>query len=68
MTGSSTPILHPGAAAVGHYVHWGVIQISAANLVIILVMIAVFVLALVVPFPGSRSETRRDQEDSDDRH
>jgi hypothetical protein len=36
----------------GRYVHWGVIQISVTNLVIIAVMLALFVLALVVPFPG----------------
>ena len=35
----------------GHYVHWGVIQISVANLVVIAVMIAIFVLAIVLPFP-----------------
>ncbi len=35
----------------GHYLHWGVIQISVANLVVILVMIALFVLALLLPFP-----------------
>jgi hypothetical protein len=35
----------------GHYVHWGFIQISVANLVVILLMIAVFVLAIVLPFP-----------------
>lgn len=39
------------------YLDWGVVQISLANLVIILVMIAVFVAALVVPFPRDR---RRD--------
>lgn len=35
----------------GHYVHWGFIQISVANLVVILLMVLVFVLALVLPFP-----------------
>ena len=35
----------------GKYIHWGVIQISVANLTIILVMIVLFILALVVPFP-----------------
>jgi large-conductance mechanosensitive channel len=35
----------------GKYIHWGVIQISVANLVIIGVMILLFILALVVPFP-----------------
>jgi hypothetical protein len=35
----------------GTYVHWGVIQISLANLVVILLMLLVFVLALFLPFP-----------------
>jgi hypothetical protein len=35
----------------GHYVHWGFIQISVANLVVILLMIVVFVLAILLPFP-----------------
>jgi hypothetical protein len=39
----------------GHYIHWGVIQISVANLVVIGVMLLLFVLALVLPFPGRRS-------------
>jgi hypothetical protein len=36
----------------GHYLQWGIIQISYANAIVILAMIAVFVLALVLPFPG----------------
>jgi hypothetical protein len=35
----------------GHYLHWGFIDISVANLVVILLMIAVFVLAIFLPFP-----------------
>ena len=35
----------------GHYVHWVVIQISVANLVVIAVMIALFLLAILLPFP-----------------
>ena len=35
----------------GHYVHWGVIQISVANLVVIGVMLAVFAAAMLLPFP-----------------
>jgi hypothetical protein len=35
----------------GRYIHWGFIQISVANLVVILLMIAVFVLAIFLPFP-----------------
>jgi hypothetical protein len=38
---------HPGV-----YLHWGVIQISLANLVVIGLMIVVFVIALLAPFPG----------------
>jgi hypothetical protein len=36
------------------YLHWGVIQISVGNLIVIGLMILVFVLALVVPFPRRR--------------
>ncbi len=38
----------------GHYVHWGVVQISVANLVVIAVMLLVFVAALFLPFPKGR--------------
>jgi hypothetical protein len=38
----------------GHYVHWGVVQLSVANLVVIGVMIAIFVLAIMLPFPKGR--------------
>jgi hypothetical protein len=40
----------------GHYLHWGVIQISVANLVVILLMVTMFVLALVLPFPRSKGD------------
>ena len=38
----------------GHYVHWGVIQISVANLVVIGLMVLLFVVALFLPFPKGR--------------
>jgi hypothetical protein len=44
----------------GKYIHWGVIQISVANLIIIGVMVLLFILALVVPFP-----THDDQPDKE---
>jgi hypothetical protein len=47
--------------SVGSYVHWGVIQISVTNLVIILVMLLVFVLALLLPFPGGRDVTQQER-------
>ena len=46
---SAINLNHPG-----HYVHWGVVQISVANVVVILVMIAIFVAAILLPFPGTR--------------
>ena len=44
------------ASAAGTYVHWGVIAISLTNLIIIGVMLLVFVLAILLPFPGNRRE------------
>jgi len=40
----------------GRYIHWGVVQISVANLAIIVAMIILFVLALVVPFPSGHDQ------------
>jgi hypothetical protein len=51
MDGSS--IVAEGA---GRYVHWGVIQISQTNLIIIGVMALLFILALVVPFPSGHGD------------
>jgi uncharacterized membrane protein len=36
----------------GHYIAWGVIQISWANAVVVALMLIAFGLALVLPFPG----------------
>ena len=36
----------------GHYLSWGVIQISWANATVIVLMLVAFVLAVVLPFPG----------------
>lgn len=49
------------ADAAGRYVHWGVIQISVTNLVVIGLMLVLFVLALLLPFPGrhQRRESER---------
>ena len=48
-----------------YYLHWGVIQISLTNFLIIVAMVVIFVLALVLPFPGGRDDLR--MEDHDDR-
>ncbi len=51
LIGSLVNLNHPG-----HYIHWGFIQISVANLVVILLMIAVFVLAIALPFPRRKGD------------
>ncbi len=38
------------------YLHLGVILISIPNLVVIALMVLVFVLAIVLPMPGRRTE------------
>jgi len=40
----------------GYYLHWGVIQISLANFIVILVMVAIFGVALFMRFPGGRGQ------------
>jgi len=48
----------------GHYIHWWVIQLSVANLVVIALMVFVFLLALVVPFPKPHDREPADGERS----
>jgi hypothetical protein len=39
-----------------YYIHWGVIRLSAANLIVIVLMLVVFAAAVLLPFPkGGRS-------------
>jgi hypothetical protein len=37
-----------------HVVHWGFFQMSISNLIVIILMIVIFALAVLLPFPGSR--------------
>jgi hypothetical protein len=41
----------------GHYLHWGVVQLSVANFVVIITMLAVFALAIFLPFPKKRNRS-----------
>ncbi len=50
MFGSLIDLNHPG-----HYIHWGFIQMSYANLIVIILMIIVFVAAILIPFPRHKS-------------
>lgn len=43
------------------YIHWGFILISLPNFVLICVMVVLFVLALVVPFPHHSRKEPRDE-------
>jgi hypothetical protein len=43
--------------AAGNYVHWGVFNVSVTNIAIIAVMIVVFMLAILIPFPHGTEET-----------
>ncbi len=47
-------LLAMGLNGPGRYLHWGVVQISVANLVVIVLMVLLFVAALLLPFPGNR--------------
>ncbi|HUI04123.1 MAG TPA: hypothetical protein VLZ77_11320 [Acidimicrobiales bacterium] len=40
----------------GHDLHWGFIQLSAANGIVIALMVVVFVVAVLVPFKAGRRQ------------
>jgi hypothetical protein len=46
-------VIGAGGPLSGHayFLHWGVVQISLTNFVIIVLMLVIFVLALILPFP-----------------
>jgi hypothetical protein len=39
-----------------HYVHWHFFVMSVPNIIVIVLMIAVFVAAILLPFPKRRSQ------------
>lgn len=45
----------PSPITPGTYFGWGDVMIQSGNLVVIIAMLVLFVLALVLPFPGGRS-------------
>lgn len=40
----------------GYYLHWSILTISVANLIVILIMLLLFGLALILPFPFSKEQ------------
>jgi hypothetical protein len=51
---SAMPSAHGVLSRHAYFLHWGVIQISLTNFIIIVLMLVIFVLALVLPFPGGK--------------
>jgi hypothetical protein len=49
-------VLAVGLNGTGYFIHWGFVQISLANLIVIILMIVVFILALLLPFPKERDD------------
>jgi len=43
------------------YLHWGFILISWPNLILIGLMVVLFALALILPFPGHRPSAKKDK-------
>ena len=37
-----------------HFVHWHFFQMSVSNIIVIVVMLIVFVLAILLPFPRAK--------------
>jgi hypothetical protein len=42
-----------------HTVHWHFISLSVSNVIVIGLMLAVFALAILLPFPGHHKSERR---------
>ena len=40
----------------GNYIHWGFIQMSYGNLIVILLMVVVFLAAILIPFKSHSSK------------
>ena len=55
---SATPASLVNLSGSGRYVHWGFIQISVANLILIGLMVLVFIAAIVIPFRWHRGGDR----------
>jgi hypothetical protein len=43
------------------YLHWGFILISWPNLLVIGIMVVLFAVALILPFPGHGSSSREEK-------
>jgi hypothetical protein len=46
-----------------YFLHWGVVQISLTNFVIIVLMLVIFALALILPFPHGSNDVNEEGRD-----
>lgn len=60
IVGSLINLNHPQ-----HYVHWSIFTIAVANLIIIAIMVVIFGLALLLPFPKAQKDEEQDAGESD---
>jgi len=44
------------------YIGWGIFTISIPNLIMVSLLVGLFVLALVLPFPGGKGDEAGDQQ------
>jgi len=60
---NTVPTAHGLLSRRTYFLHWGVVQISLTNFIIIVLMLVIFVLALILPFPGGKSVESEDDRD-----
>ena len=53
LAGTGSGVINLGQP--GTYLHWSIFTVSVANLVLIAVMVVIFGVALVLPFPKGRT-------------
>ena len=56
----------PASSAAPAFVDWGVVQISVANLIVVIAMVVLFVLALLLRFPGEKAPIRPERSSAPD--
>jgi len=52
-----------GLDGTGRYIHWGVIQLSVSNLLVIVLIVVIFAAAVLLPFPSDKSDGSDEQGD-----
>ncbi|MDA8343067.1 MAG: cytochrome b N-terminal domain-containing protein [Actinomycetota bacterium] len=65
---STAPLTAVDLSSPGRYLHWSILQISEANLVLILVMVVIFGAALLIPFPSHGGHGESAGTAGDDHH